>query len=194
LTDPRTAASITAAIEESVAVQEAVRDQLVDRIAEAASWITRCLTEGGKLLLFGNGGSAADSQHLAAEFVGRFEREGRPLAAMALTTDTSALTALANDFGVETMFARQVAALARSGDVVLALSTTGNSPNVVAGVSAAAALGVRTIGLTGRDGGLVGEACDLELRVPSERTARIQEAHILIGHAICDVVEAQLRT
>src|SRR5262249_3419144 len=133
-----------------------------------------------------------DAQHLAAEFVGRFERERRPWPAIALSTDTSALTALVNDYGAEQMFARQVAALGRAGDVVLALSTSGDSANVVEAARGARELGLRVIGLTGETGGKLLGVCDLAVRVPSRRAARIQESHIAIGHAICDVVEAAL--
>ena len=186
-------ARITAALEESIAVKRTVVDTLVPEIATAAGWVTESLRDGGKLLLFGNGGSAADCQHVAAELVGTFEREGVALAAIALTVDTSTLTALANDYGVESIFARQVEALGRGGDVVLALSTSGDSANVLAGVDAARSLGLRTIALTGREGGALRGRCDLALCVPSTRTARIQEAHIAICHAICEVVEAELR-
>jgi D-sedoheptulose 7-phosphate isomerase len=186
-------ACIVAAIEESIDVKRAVIHDLVPGISTAAGWIAESVRNGGTLILFGNGGSAADCQHVAAEFVGSFEREGNALAALALTVDTSALTALANDYGFERVFARQVEALGRPGDVALALSTSGDSPNVVAGVHAARDRDIRTIGLTGRDGGALRSLCDLALCVPSTRTARIQEAHITICHAVCEVVEAELR-
>jgi D-sedoheptulose 7-phosphate isomerase len=184
---------IAAALEESIAVKRALLDAGVVDIARAAGWIVEALRRGSKIILFGNGGSAADCQHVAAELVGRFEREGRGLPALALTVDTSALTALANDYGFEAVFARQIQALGRSDDVALAFSTSGDSANVIAGAEAARATGVRTIALTGRDGGQLAGLCDLAIRVPSSRTSRIQEAHITICHAICEIVEAELR-
>jgi D-sedoheptulose 7-phosphate isomerase len=184
---------IAAALEESIAVKRAVLDAGVVDIARAAGWIVEALRRGSKIILFGNGGSAADCQHVAAELVGRFEREGRGLPALALTVDTSALTALANDYGFEAVFARQIQALGRSDDVALAFSTSGDSANVIAGAEAARATGARTIALTGRDGGQLAGLCDLAIRVPSSRTSRIQEAHITICHAICEIVEAELR-
>ncbi len=183
---------LTAAIQESIAVKQALLDTLIDPMARAAEWITRALRDGHKLLLFGNGGSAADAQHIAAELVGRYEKERRPWPAIALTTDTSALTALGNDYGVDNIFARQVEALGQPGDLVLAFSTSGNSPNVLRAVQSARAQGLKVIGLTGETGGKLAALCDLTLCVPSRRTARIQEAHITICHALCEVVEAAL--
>jgi D-sedoheptulose 7-phosphate isomerase len=184
--------SIVTALQESIAVKQAVVETLSDRMAIAAEWIVETLHAGHKLLLFGNGGSAAEAQHIAAEFVGRFERERQAWPAIALTTNTSILTALGNDYGLEIIFARQVLALGQPGDLVLAFSTSGNSPNVVQGVVAARALGLRTVGLTGESGGRLAPLCDLALCVPSRHTARIQECHIAICHAICQVVEATL--
>lgn len=183
---------IIASLNESLAVKQAVLDSMTDDIARAADWITATLRGGNKLLLFGNGGSAADSQHIAAEFIGRFERERRALPAIALTTDTSILTALTNDYSGEIVFARQVEALGRPGDLAIAYSTSGNSPNVLAGIRAARAGGLRVVGLTGEDGGQMVELCDLTLRVPSRRTSRIQESHITISHAICEAVDSAL--
>lgn len=183
---------LRAALLESIAVKQAVIDSMMPALAKAADWITATLREGNKLLLCGNGGSAADAQHIAAEFIGRFERERRPLPAIALTTDSSALTALANDYGVEVVFSRQVEALGRSGDLLLAISTSGNSANILEAVKAARAKGLRVIGLSGQTGGKLADACDLALRVPSPRTARIQEAHITICHALCEAVESSL--
>ncbi|MGB5834036.1 MAG: SIS domain-containing protein [Thiohalocapsa sp.] len=148
-----------------------------------------CIAEGGRLLWIGNGGSAADSQHLAAELVGRFERDRPGLASIALTTDSSILTSVSNDFGFESVFSRQVEALGRPGDVLVGLSTSGNSANVLRAMQRASALGLYRVGLTGGTGGLLRENCELCLVVPSENTARIQEAHILIGHLLCDFVE-----
>ena len=144
---------------------------------------------GGKLLLFGNGGSAADAQHVAAELVGRFTRERVALAAMALTTDTSVLTSVGNDYAFDRVFARQVEALGRPGDVALGISTSGASPNVVAALEAARALRMHTIALTGSDGGAVGRVAAIHLNVPSDVTARVQEVHRTLLHVICDIVE-----
>ncbi|TVQ85823.1 MAG: SIS domain-containing protein [Chromatiaceae bacterium] len=166
---------------------EALRPQL-QTFAERA-W--SCLAGGGRLLWMGNGGSAGDSQHLAAELVGRFERERPGLAAIALTTDSSILTSVANDYGFEQVFARQVEALGRPGDLLVGLSTSGNSPNVVRAMERAAGLDLYRVGLTGADGGALADCCELCLQVPSRNTARIQEAHILLGHLLCDLVERQ---
>src|SRR5437773_8357837 len=164
-----------------------------ERIVDAAALIAQSLRSGGKLLLFGNGGSAADAQHLAAEFVGRFQRERQPLRAIALTTDSSALTAIANDYGYDEVFARQVRALGAPGDVALAISTSGRSPSVLRAVEACRALGIETIGLTGGDGGTLAGLVDLCLRVSaSTHAARIQETHILIGHVLCELVDRRL--
>lgn len=159
-------------------------------IATAAGWVVDAIRGGGKVLVFGNGGSAADSQHLAAELVGRFETERPALAALALTTDSSILTALGQDYGVDVIFARQMEALGRTGDVAVAISTSGNSASVLRGAEAAQHTGIRVIGLTGSEGGKLAAAADLAIRVPSSRTARIQEGHIAIIHALCEVVDA----
>lgn len=161
-------------------------------IAESAEMIAETVENGKKILLCGNGGSAADAQHIAAEFVGRYETERKALPAIALTTDTSALTALANDYGFEKIFARQVEALAEPGDLLIAISTSGNSPNVNTAVMAARRKGCRTLGLTGRKGRKLASLCDLCLLVPAVRTARIQEAHITIGHIWCEIVDARI--
>jgi D-sedoheptulose 7-phosphate isomerase len=147
---------------------------------------------GGKLLLFGNGGSAADAQHIAAEFVIRYKNDRPAIAAIALTTDTSALTACGNDFGFDAVFARQIEALARPGDAVVAFSTSGKSPNVVAGLREARKRGARTTGFTGGDGGDMRELCDALILVPSRVTARIQEMHIMVAHALCKILEIRL--
>jgi len=144
------------------------------------------------LMLCGNGGSAADSQHLAAEFTGRFSKDRPPIAAVALSTDTSALTCIGNDYSFNDIFARQVQALGKAGDCLIAISTSGNSGNVLAAVAAAKSLGISTIGLLGRDGGKLKAQCDVSIVVPSQVTARIQEAHILIGHSLCGAVELKL--
>jgi len=182
---------LDAALEEHLQV---VRQAVVSQrrqLLRAAETIAACLAAGGKVLLFGNGGSAADAQHIAAEFVNRFRADRPPLAALALTTDASVMTSIANDARFEEVFARQVRALGRPGDVAWAFSTSGASPNVLAAVAAARATGLFTIALTGR-GGPLASAADLALRVDSADTPRIQEAHGLIGHLICALVEERL--
>jgi phosphoheptose isomerase len=162
------------------------------RIAEAAVELTECLGGGGKVLTFGNGGSAADAQHLATELVGRFGKDRFPLAAIALTTDSSALTAIGNDYGFAEVFARQVRALAHEGDLVIAISTSGRSPNVINGVKAARAAGVSTIALTGGDGGALAALVDTSIVVPSPNPARVQEVHVATIHIISEVIESLL--
>ncbi len=162
------------------------------RIAEAAALIVASLRAGGKLLLFGNGGSASDAQHIAAELVGRFVADRKPLPAIALTVDTSAITAIANDFGYEHVFERQLRALGRAGDVVVAISTSGRSESVLRAVRAARELGIKVIGLSGAGGAAFAAECDVAVLVPSRDTARIQECHITIGHMWCAILEAEL--
>ena len=161
-------------------------------VQSAGQQLARLLGAGGKLLFCGNGGSAADSQHLASELTGRFVKDRRPLAGIALSTDSSALTCIGNDYAFDQVFARQVSALARAGDGLIAISTSGNSANVLRAVEVAQSLGVFTLGLLGRDGGLLARLCDASIVVPHQVTARIQEAHILIGHTLCGVIEAEL--
>lgn len=166
-----------------------------DRLAlidAAAELICDALANGSKLLLFGNGGSASDAAHIAAEFIGRFQSERRALPAIALSTNLAALTAIGNDYGFDWVFSRQLEALARPGDVAVGISTSGMSANVLEGVRAARRLGVATIGLTGADGGDLAAVVDLCLRVPSESTARTQEGHILLGHTLCEIVECRI--
>jgi phosphoheptose isomerase len=177
-----------AALTESIALHERVR-QTPQAVLDAAAAIADAMRHGGKLLLFGNGGSAADSQHVAAEFVGRFQRERAALAAIALTTDTSVLTSIGNDYAFDRVFARQIEAVGRRGDVAFGISTTGTSPNVVAALEAAHALGLTTIALTGKDGGVVGLAAEIHINVRSDVTARVQEVHRTLLHVICDIVE-----
>ncbi len=167
-------------------------DPLLPEVERLAARATECLRAGGRVFWMGNGGSAADCQHLAAELVGRFERDRSGLASIALTTDTSVLTSVGNDYGFERIFARQVEALCRPEDILIGLSTSGNSRNVLAALDAAAGLGTFRAGLSGGTGGKLREATDLCLVVPSANTARIQEAHILIGHMLCDLVETAL--
>ncbi len=177
------------AVAESVSLKQRFAAEQGAAVVAAAQRLAGVLRAGGKLLLFGNGGSAADAQHLAAEFVNRFQVERPPLAALALTTDTSILTAVANDYDFLQVFAKQVRALGRPGDLAIGLSTSGNSPNVVAGLKAAWGLGLATLALSGREGGPVAAAADLALVVPSRNTPRIQEVHITIGHVLCDLVD-----
>ena len=161
-------------------------------VSRAIDLIYSSLSEGGQLLLAGNGGSAADAQHIAAELTGRFKRERQPIRALALHTNTSALTAIGNDYAYELVFARELAAHARPGDVLMAISTSGNSPNILKAIEAARQLKIKIIGLTGESGGKMRMACDLCLCIPSKSTARIQEMHITIGHAICELLEERL--
>lgn len=165
-----------------------------EQISEMALMMLEAIKNGKKIFFMGNGGSAGDAQHLAAELVGRFKAERRALPAIALTTDTSILTALANDYGYEFVFSRQIEALANSGDVVIGISTSGQSPNVVKGIQTAEGMGCKTIGFTGRDGGKVAKLVDLSLIVPSAETSRIQEAHIMIGHILCGLIEQSIVT
>ncbi len=168
-------------------------DALAGTVERAAQLIASTLAGGRKLMLCGNGGSAADSQHLAAEFTGRFVKDRRPLAALALSTDSSALTCIANDYSFDEVFYRQVLGLGAAGDCLLAISTSGNSRNVLRAVEAARGLGMHSVGLLGRDGGALAAQCELSIIVPSNTTARIQEAHIMIGHSLCGMVEAALQ-
>jgi len=184
---------IRESVEQSIALKKSFFDANQELIAALAREITRALSGGGKVLLFGNGGSAADAQHIAAELVGRFRRDRQPLAAVALTTDSSILTALANDYGYEQVFARQVRALGRPGDIAIGISTSGNSPNVLEAIAAARELGLVTAALTGRDGGQLGTAVRFHLNVPHELTERVQEVHIMIGHILCQLVEESLK-
>ena len=182
---------IEATIQEHLDVVGGIRP-LASSISDIARCVNDCLTAGGKVLWMGNGGSAADSQHLAAELVGRYSRERRGLASIALTTDTSILTAVGNDYGYDRIFARQIDALCQPGDVVVGLSTSGKSPNVIEALKLANERNATTVGFTGGDGGAMRAIVDHCLIVPSKVTARIQEAHILMGHLVCDCVEANV--
>ncbi|WP_448518579.1 D-sedoheptulose 7-phosphate isomerase [Rhodoflexus sp.] len=166
-----------------------VQSVLSDDIARAAAMVTQTIRGGSKVLLFGNGGSAADAQHIAAEFTGRFVKERRALPAIALTTDTSALTAIGNDYGYERVFERQVEALAQKGDLLIGITTSGNSPNVLLALAKGRQIGCQTLALTGKDGGKASQYADLNIIIPSEVTARIQEMHILVGHILCSAVD-----
>lgn len=167
---------------------------LIPEIKTVAGRMVDSIERGGAIFWAGNGGSAADSQHLAAEFVGRFRRERSPFASVALTTDTSVLTAVSNDYGYEEVFRRQVEALCTAEDVLVGISTSGNSANVLAAVEEANSKGIQTVGLSGKGGGKLKELTDTCLVVPSDATARVQEAHILIGHVLCEHVEHALTT
>ena len=161
-------------------------------LAQAAAWVAQALEGGNKLLLFGNGGSAADAQHIAAELVNRFRMERRPLPALALTTDTSIITAIANDYGFEQLFEKQVAALGREGDVAVGISTSGTSANVIRGLQTARSMGLRCIGLTGRRATEMDRVCHLVIKAATDQTPRVQESHILFGHILCGLVEKML--
>ncbi len=193
---PQTTDRVKTLIAESLTIKAYVLYDtgLVERIAAAASLITETIKKGGKVLIFGNGGSAADSQHFATELVGRFRKERRALPAIALTTDTSALTALANDYSFDVVFSRQIEALAGPKDLAFAISTSGQAKNVLQAIRLAKKIGAKTIGLTGKGGGPLAKNVDCALVVPSENTARVQEIHILIIHIICELVEEAFST
>ena len=174
---------------ESIQVKEKTLKANIDAIAQAVSEVTKALQNNHKILIFGNGGSAADSQHIAAEFIGRFQKERKSLPAIALTTDSSILTALSNDYGFENIFKRQIEGLGEKGDVAIGISTSGRSKNVIEGLKQAKATGLKTISLTGCGGGEVAKLSDIKLIVSSDVTARIQESHICIFHTICELVE-----
>jgi D-sedoheptulose 7-phosphate isomerase len=177
---------------ESIHVKEELLRTSIGEIVEIAELAVECLKKGGKVILFGNGGSASDSQHIAAELVGRFKRDRAGLPAIALTTNTSILTAVANDYGYDVVFAKQIEALAQKNDLIIGISTSGKAKNVACGIRQAKKMGLKTIALSGGDGGDLAKLADLSVLVPSSVTARIQEAHITIGHAICEIVEQAL--
>lgn len=181
-------------LEQHLRTIQLVSQHLVQDIERSCSLTVDALTTGKKILVMGNGGSAADAQHMAAEFVGRFLLERKGLPAIALTTDTSILTAVGNDYGFDEIFKRQVEALAQPGDVVIGISTSGHSNNVFHALTAANEIGCRTIGLLGRDGGNIAGIVDVDLTVPVQETPRIQEAHLTIIHILCDLVERNLFT
>ena len=162
---------------------------LLDAVENAGNLCVAALRGKNKILLAGNGGSAADSQHIAAELVGRLNYDRSPLAAIALTTDTSALTAIGNDYGYEHIFSRQVEALGSLGDVLIAISTSGNSKNILAAIKSAKSKGIKVIGMTGKSGGTMAEICDITIKIPSTHTPNIQECHIMFGHIICQIIE-----
>ncbi|MEJ2671788.1 MAG: D-sedoheptulose 7-phosphate isomerase [Deltaproteobacteria bacterium] len=182
-------ARFKAALTDSIELKRRVLEELGPPVTDAAEMLAQVFKNRGRVLIFGNGGSAADAQHLAAEFVNRFQVERPPLAAVALTTDTSILTAVGNDYDFREIFVKQVKAWGRPGDLAWGISTSGNSPNVVAGLETARKLGLKTLALSGGQGGPVAAAADLALTVPSRSTPRIQEVHITLGHVLCDLVD-----
>jgi D-sedoheptulose 7-phosphate isomerase len=180
-------------IGESIEAKQALLESpMPERVTALAELVVEAVRDGGKVLLFGNGGSAADATHLAAELVGRFRLERAPLPALSLTDNVSSLSAIGNDYAYEEVFARQIAGLGRPGDVAIGLSTSGTSANVVAGLSVARQLGLRTVALTGEAGGGAGEEAELCLRMPAQDTARVQECTMLVGHTVCELVEQAL--
>lgn len=174
---------------ESIQIKEELLRTSIAKIIEIANLIIESLKKNGKVIIFGNGGSASDSQHIAAELIGRFKKDRSALAAIALTTNTSVLTSLANDYGYEVVFSKQIEALGQKNDIVIGISTSGKAKNVLLGIRQAKKMGIKTISLTGGDGGELAKLADVNLLVPSMVTARIQEAHITIGHIICELVE-----
>ncbi len=183
---------VLGAFAESATVKQQFAHDHADRILQVATLMVTAFREGRKVLLFGNGGSATDAAHLAAEFVGRYKRERAPLPAIALATDIAAITCIANDYGYDELFARQIRAHGQKGDVAIAISTSGNSPNVLKGVKAAKAGGLITVGWTGGTGGKLAGLVNHPFVVPSTVTARIQESHITLGHVLCELIEEQL--
>jgi D-sedoheptulose 7-phosphate isomerase len=186
---PAERAAVIEIFDATIAAHTRVRDMDHVAVLEAVAAIRASQAGGGTVLIFGNGGSAADAQHMAAELVGRFQRERRALAAISLTTDTSVLTAIGNDYGFDRVFSRQVEAVGRPGDVAFGISTSGGSANIRQALETAAARGLRTIALTGRDGGAVGAAAQIHINVPESSTARVQEVHRTLIHVICELVE-----
>ncbi|MFH2034602.1 MAG: D-sedoheptulose 7-phosphate isomerase [Candidatus Margulisiibacteriota bacterium] len=184
--------SIQAEISQNIELNKKVLETLPPKIEAAVAALVNALKAGNKLLICGNGGSAADSQHIAAEFIGRFLKERKPLPAIALSTNTSILTCLGNDYGFDIIFARQVEGLGQKGDVLLGISTSGNSENVVKAFQKARSMGIKTIALTGRGGGKMAKEADIIIIVPSDKTPKIQEAHLMIYHIICQLVESEM--
>jgi D-sedoheptulose 7-phosphate isomerase len=179
-------------LQDAASVHGQMDTRTIEPVVHAGRAILECLRGGGRVLVFGNGGSAAEAQHFAAELVGRYMRERRAVAAVALTTDTSALTAIGNDYGFDRVFARQIEALGRSGDIALGISTSGASPNVLEGLRTARQLGLKTVAFTGRDGGPIGAEAEIHVNIPHHLTPRIQEVQLTLLHALCDLIEAEL--
>jgi D-sedoheptulose 7-phosphate isomerase len=190
--DDRRAQAVATMLREAARVHEEAAERSVASVLAAADVMTAAFTGGGKVLIFGNGGSAADAQHFACELTGRFLRSRRALAAVALTTDTSTITAVANDYGFDRIFVRQIEALGRPGDVAIGISTSGSSSNVVAGLQFARSRGLKTVAFTGGAGGAVGAAGDVHVNVPHSATPRVQELHRTLIHAVCDLIESEL--
>ncbi|MCM8783767.1 MAG: D-sedoheptulose 7-phosphate isomerase [Candidatus Omnitrophica bacterium] len=176
-------------IKDSIELKDKILKEQINNISEIGNIMISCLRKGGKIIFFGNGGSAADAQHIAAELVGRFRRERKALSAISLTTDTSVITAIANDYNFKDIFVRQLQAIAKKGDVAFGISTSGNSDNVFEGLIIAKHLGLTTVSLTGKNGGKIARISDYNINIPSEHTAHIQEAHITIGHILCELIE-----
>ncbi len=179
------------AIREHLHLVNKLSEELIPKISELSELVIEAIRQGNKVVLFGNGGSAADAQHIAAELSGKFVKERKGLAGLALTTNTSVLTSIGNDYGFSKIFERQVEALCNSGDVLIGISTSGHSENIVNGIAKGKEMGCKTVGLLGRDGGKLKEICDETIIINSNTTARIQEMHILIGHIICEQIDAQ---
>jgi D-sedoheptulose 7-phosphate isomerase len=192
MSDAADAALVRRIFDAAIALHQQVRDGESGSVVRAAAAIRAAHASGGKVLIFGNGGSAADAQHMAAELVNRFQKERKALAALALSTDTSILTSIGNDYTFDRVFDRQVEALGRPGDVALGITTSGNSANVVRGLEAARGCGMVSVALTGRDGGAAGKIADIHVNVPHESTPRVQEVHGTLIHVICELVETQL--
>jgi len=190
--DNKTREKIDTWLKDSIELRDILRKTEIDTILTISKVLIKTLKQGGKIILFGNGGSAADAQHIAAEFVGRFRRERKALPAISLTTDTSVLTAIANDYDFRDVFTRQVQALAQKKDIAWGISTSGNSNNVFEALVIARHLGLTTISLTGKDGGKISRIVDYNINIPSNNTAHIQEAHITVGHILCELVEEAL--
>lgn len=179
-------------LEEGFELNNKLIENITDKIEEATNLIIDCLKNNNKILLCGNGGSAEMSSHIAAEFVGRYKKERKALPAIALTTDLAAITAISNDYGFEKIFERQIEGLGKEGDVLIALTTSGNSQNIINAVQKAKSMRIKTIGLLGKDGGKIKNTLDIEMIIPSDNTPRIQEAHLIILHIICELVENRL--
>lgn len=179
-------------LDENINTTKSLSKNLSDTIVNVSKIIIDCYRNGGKIILIGNGGSAADAQHIAAEFVGKFKLERKSLPAIALTTNTSILTALANDYGYETIFSRQLDSLANDKDILIAITTSGNSSNILKAVESVKLRNIKVVGMTGKNGGKLKDIADVTIRIPSDNTPRIQEAHITVGHIICCLVENTL--
>ena len=192
MTEVKMKSEIEKSLNESISVKSEVLSNSVETIARIATMAVDALRDGHSLYFMGNGGSAADAQHISGELVGRFKKDRKALPALALTTDTSVLTAISNDFGYDHCFEKQIEAFARKDDVVFGLSTSGNATNVINALKLAGKIGAKTIGFTGRDGGMIKDIVDVCLMVPSSDTPRIQECHITIGHILCSIIENEL--